>query len=115
MAGTYRAGQCDSGRHSSWRLLATPGNERVMKTVVFACVQNAGRSQMAAAFFNQMADPALATSISAGTSPAAKVQPEVVQAMHEVDIDISSAQPKLLTRELASQADLLITMGCGDE
>jgi arsenate reductase len=86
-----------------------------MKTVVFACVHNAGRSQIAAAWFNEMADAAIARALSAGTRPAERVHPEVVEAMHEVGIDLSSARPTLLTPELAARADLLITMGCGDE
>ena len=86
-----------------------------MKTVIFACVHNAGRSQMAAAFFNVMADTSRARAISAGTHPAERVHPEVVEAMRGSGIDLSAAKPQLLTQELAAGADLLITMGCGDE
>ena len=86
-----------------------------MKTVIFACVQNAGRSQMAAELFNQLANPALAHAVSAGTRPASHVHPEVVIAMQEVSIDVSAAKPKLLTPELVAGAYLLITMGCGDQ
>jgi len=86
-----------------------------MKRVIFACVHNAGRSQMAAAFFNSMADPAKAISISAGTRPAEGVHPEVLAAMREVGIDLSGARPRKLTSELAQGTSLLITMGCGDE
>ena len=86
-----------------------------MKTVIFACVQNAGRSQMAAAYFNQLANLSLARAVSAGTRPAARVHPGVVEAMREVGIDLSGARPQLLTERLASGAQLLITMGCGDE
>jgi glycerol uptake facilitator-like aquaporin len=86
-----------------------------MKTVLFACVHNAGRSQMAAAFLNRLADPQLARAISAGTSPADHVHPEVQAAMAELDIDLSGARPQRLTRDLASTAQLLITMGCGDK
>lgn len=86
-----------------------------MKTVIFACVHNAGRSQMAAAFFNEMANSAVSQALSAGTHPAERVHPEVVEAMRESGIDLSSAKPQLLTKELAARADLLITMGCGDE
>lgn len=86
-----------------------------MKTVVFACVHNAGRSQMAAALFNRLADPAKARAISAGTRPGTRVHPEVVAAMAEVAIDLSGAVPKLLTPELAGAGSFLITMGCGDE
>jgi arsenate reductase (thioredoxin) len=82
--------------------------------VLFACVHNAGRSQMAAAFFNAEADPAKARAISAGTQPGKSVHPEVVDAMSEVGIDLSAARPRRLTPELASQASLLITMGCGE-
>jgi arsenate reductase len=85
-----------------------------MKTVIFACVHNAGRSQMAAALFNAMANPERARAVSAGTQPATNVHREVVAAMREVEIDLSSAKPRLLTEELARDADLLITMGCGD-
>lgn len=85
-----------------------------MKTVIFACVHNAGRSQMAAAFFNHAA-PAGARAVSAGTNPGTRVHPEVVDAMREVGIDLSSATPQKLTAELAAGARMLITMGCGDE
>jgi len=82
--------------------------------VVFACVHNAGRSQMAAAFFDALADPERARAISAGTDPAARVHPEVVAAMGEVGIDVSRAVPQRLTADLAAGARLLVTMGCGD-
>jgi arsenate reductase len=85
-----------------------------MKTVIFACVHNAGRSQMAAAFFNELSRGS-AKGISAGTAPAERVHPEVVAAMREAGIDLSAAAPQKLTRELAGTADLLITMGCGDQ
>ncbi len=85
-----------------------------MKTVLFACVHNAGRSQMAAALFNQLADPAQARAISAGTEPGDHIHPEVLQAMHEIGIDLSTVRPQKLTRELAATASLLITMGCGE-
>jgi arsenate reductase len=86
-----------------------------MKTVIFACVHNAGRSQMAAAYFNALADSTKARALSAGTSPGDRVHPEVVAAMQEEGIDLSAAQPRTLTPELTAQADLLITMGCGDQ
>ncbi len=86
-----------------------------MKTYIFACVHNAGRSQMAAAFFNAMADPGQARALSAGTKPGERVHPEVVEVMRESGIDLASARPQLLTRELASTATVLVTMGCGDE
>ena len=86
-----------------------------MKTVIFACVHNAGRSQMAAAFFNQLADPAKARAESAGTSPGPRVHPEVLAAMGEAGLDLAAETPKRLTPELAGRAQMLITMGCGDE
>jgi arsenate reductase len=85
-----------------------------MKTVIFACVHNAGRSQMAAAFFNAAADPGKARAISAGTQPAEHVHPVVVSVMGEVGIDLSDARPQKLTKEIAHTGTLLITMGCGD-
>jgi arsenate reductase (thioredoxin) len=86
-----------------------------MFKVIFACVHNAGRSQMAAAFFNQLADRKKAEAISAGTEPGPQVHPEVLAAMQEVGIDLSDAKPKRLTDEMARDAQLLITMGCGDK
>ncbi len=86
-----------------------------MNRVVFACVHNAGRSQMAAAFFNALADPAKARAISAGTAPGERVHPEVVAAMREVGVDLSQARPQRLTAALADGARLLVTMGCGEE
>jgi protein-tyrosine-phosphatase len=83
--------------------------------VIFACIHNAGRSQMAAAFFNQLADPAKALAVSAGTDPGLRVHPEVLTAMQEVGVDLSSAKPQKLTKEMAQDAQLLITMGCGDK
>jgi arsenate reductase (thioredoxin) len=86
-----------------------------MFQAVFACVHNAGRSQMAAAFFNHLADPKLARAISAGTQPGAQVHPVVLEVMREVGIDLSEAKPQKLTTDLAADAEMLITMGCGDE
>jgi arsenate reductase (thioredoxin) len=86
-----------------------------VKTILFACVHNAGRSQMAAAFFNDMVDPAVARAISAGTRPAAAIHPEVLEAMREAGLDLGTVRPQVLSEELAEGADLLITMGCGDE
>ena len=97
-----------------------------MKPVIFACVHNAGRSQMAAAWFNYLVEQATSSlpvstsglqrrALSAGTAPAARVHPEVVEVMKEVGIDLSGAAPRKLTAELAQGADLLVTMGCGDE
>lgn len=85
-----------------------------MHTVLFACVHNAGRSQMAAAFFNALADPEMARAISAGTQPAANVHREVLDVMRECGLDLSTAQPTRLTDKLAHQAQLLVTMGCGE-
>jgi arsenate reductase (thioredoxin) len=86
-----------------------------MLKVIFACVHNAGRSQMAAAFFNQLADPAKALAMSAGTEPGECVHPEVMAVMREIGIDLSNAKPQRLTEELAKDAQILITMGCGDK
>ncbi len=85
-----------------------------MTTVLFACVHNAGRSQMAAALFNLEADPAKARAISAGTQPGPHVHPEVRDAMLELGVDVSGVRPQRLTDDLARQAQVLITMGCGD-
>jgi len=82
--------------------------------VLFVCVHNAGRSQMAEAFFNQLARGKARVS-SAGTAPADAVDPTVVEAMREVGIDISGNKPKALTREMVEQADVVVTMGCGAE
>ena len=86
-----------------------------MTTVIFACIQNAGRSQMAAAFFNALADPSRARAISAGTRPAAHVHPEVVAVMREAGLDLAGAEPRRLTAELAAGAAWLVTMGCGED
>jgi len=86
-----------------------------MKTVLFACVHNAGRSQMAAAWFNRLADSSKARAISAGTDPGPHVHPEVVAAMREVGVDLAGAATTKLTPDVARQAQLLVTMGCGDE
>jgi len=86
-----------------------------MNVVLFACVHNAGRSQMAAAWFNRLADPAKARAISAGTAPGSRVHPEVINAMNEVGVDLSTAGTTRLTTEVAQQAQMLITMGCGDQ
>ena len=85
-----------------------------MKKVVFACVHNAGRSQMAAAFFNALASPELARAVSAGTEPAERVYPEVFEVMREVGIDLAGVKPQRLTNELVADASLLITMGCDE-
>ncbi|HEU4412716.1 MAG TPA: arsenate reductase ArsC [Polyangiaceae bacterium] len=82
--------------------------------VLFACVHNAGRSQMAAAWFNALADPAKARALSAGTEPGERVHPEVAAAMGEVGIDLSGERPRFLSDDLARAASLLVTMGCGE-
>ncbi len=85
-----------------------------MATVLFVCLHNAGRSQMSQALFERAA-AGKHNALSAGTTPAEHVHPEVVQVMHELDIDLSDRRPQLLTRALAEQADIIVTMGCGDE
>jgi arsenate reductase (thioredoxin) len=83
--------------------------------VLFACVHNAGRSQMAAALFNALADPSRAEALSAGTRPGTAIHPEVIEAMREIGIDLTQATPRLLSADLAGGATMLITMGCGEE
>jgi len=85
-----------------------------MKTVLFVCVHNSGRSQMAEAFFNKLAK-GRAKGLSAGTQPAEAVNPVVIEAMRETGIDISHNKPKALTMEMLEQADRVITMSCGAE
>ncbi len=85
-----------------------------MHTVIFACVHNAGRSQMAAAFFNALADASRAHAVSAGTQPGPRVHPQVLEVMLEAGIDLGAARPRLLTAELARAATMLVTMGCGE-
>jgi len=82
--------------------------------VLFACVHNAGRSQMAAAWFNALADRTKASAVSAGTQPGTRVHPEVVTVMREVSIDLSAVQPRFLSDELANESNVLVTMGCGE-
>ena len=82
-------------------------------SVIFVCVHNAGRSQMAAAFLTHLAGN-LVEVRSAGSAPADSVNPAVVEAMKEVGIDISHEQPKVLTTSAIEQSDVVITMGCGD-
>jgi glycerol uptake facilitator-like aquaporin len=85
-----------------------------LKTYLFACVHNAGRSQMAAALFNLYADRSRCLAISAGTEPADHVHPLVVQVMREIEVDLSSIRPQKLTPDLAKTASVLVTMGCGE-
>lgn len=82
--------------------------------VLFACVHNAGRSQMAAAFFNSIAHTEDVQAESAGTQPGERVHPDVAAVMKEVGIDLKNAKPQLLTEQLAESAELLVTMGCGE-
>jgi protein-tyrosine-phosphatase len=84
-----------------------------MATALFVCLHNAGRSQMSAALFEQAA-AGRHHAMSAGTTPGARVHPEVVEVMLELGIDLGDRTPQLLTRELAEQADVVVTMGCGD-
>ena len=86
-----------------------------MNTVIFACIHNAGRSQMAAAWFNALADSSKARAVSAGTEPGTRVHPEVLEAMREVGVDLSQQKPQKLTDDLAREAQMLVTMGCGEQ
>jgi arsenate reductase (thioredoxin) len=83
-------------------------------TALFVCLHNAGRSQMSAALFERAAG-GRHRALSAGTTPAERVHPEVVEVMREVGVDLSGRSPVRLTRELAERADVVVTMGCGDE
>jgi arsenate reductase (thioredoxin) len=85
-----------------------------MATALFVCLHNAGRSQMSQALFERAAE-GRHRALSAGTTPAERVHPEVVEVMRELGIDVAEREPKLITRELAEQADVVVTMGCGDE
>ncbi|MCY1030484.1 arsenate reductase ArsC [Corallococcus sp. BB11-1] len=82
-----------------------------MNTVIFACKQSAGSSQIAAAFFNVMADPSKARAIAAGMQPAEGVQPEVLATMKDITVDMTGAKPTQLTAELAKSAKVLVTLG----
>jgi arsenate reductase len=84
-----------------------------MASVLFVCLHNAGRSQMSQALFERAAD-GRHTAVSAGTAPAEHVHPEVIEVMRELGIDLADRRPQLLTRELTEQADMVVTMGCGD-
>jgi arsenate reductase len=85
-----------------------------MARVLFACLHNAGRSQISQALFEREAGQRH-PSASAGTTPAERVHPEVVEVMREVDLDLSDRRPRRLDRDLAEWADVVVTMGCGDE
>jgi len=91
-----------------------PMPDAVGAHVLFVCRQNAGRSQMSQALFERAAG-GRQTAASAGTRPAERVHPEVVEAMGELGIDLADRQPRALDRTLAEQADVVVTMGCGDE
>lgn len=84
-----------------------------MKTVIFVCTHNAGRSQIAAALFNQYADPSKAIALSAGTLPAEKIYPNVVTALKQIGLDVEKQKPTLLTKEWAKQVDYVVTMCAG--
>src|SRR5687768_14523340 len=88
--------------------------DRRMAVVLFVCLHNAGRSQMSAALFDRAAGGRHRAE-SAGTSPADQVHPEVVAVMREVNVDLSSRRPRRLSRDQAERADVVVTMGCGDE
>lgn len=105
--------------HAAWPAAAEAlrdmaGRARVSR-VIFACIRNAGRSQMAVAFFNQLADPGRARALSAGTEPSGTVDPKVIEAMREIGIDLSPSIPRRLNACLAMAAGHLVTMGCGPE
>ena len=85
-----------------------------MTQVVFACVHNAGRSQMAAALLTLLTDPTKVRGVSAGTQPGARVHPEVLLAMRELGVDLEGVQPQLLTAAMVAASGFLITMGCGE-
>jgi protein-tyrosine-phosphatase len=85
-----------------------------VSTVLFACLHNAGRSQMSQALFERAAD-GRHHALSAGTTPDDRVHPEVVEVMRELGLELADREPRLLTRELAQRADIVITMGCGDQ
>ena len=91
-----------------------PMSDAVAAHVLFVCRQNAGRSQMSQALFERAAG-GRHTAASAGTRPAERVHPEVVEAMGELGIDLADRRPRALDRALAEQADVVVTMGCGDE
>ena len=101
--------------HTAKDVLMPHGESRPVRTYLFACIHNAGRSQIAAALFNMYGNSAECCAISAGTQPAVLVHPEVVEVMREIGIDLSSAKPQKLTEELARTASVLVTMGCGEQ
>ena len=85
-----------------------------MSTVLFVCLQNAGRSQISQALFEQLG-AGRHGALSAGTTPAERVHPEAIDVMRELGVDLADRQRQLLTHELAQDADVVVTMGCGDQ
>ncbi len=94
--------------------MTTTADQTGKPTVLFVCVHNAGRSQMAAGYLQHLAGDRIEV-LSAGSQPADQVNPAAVAAMAEEGIDIAAAQPKILTTEAVQESDVVITMGCGDE
>jgi arsenate reductase len=105
------AGQAMTALH----LNPGPSGRPSVRRVIFACVRNAGRSQMAVAFFNELADPKRARALSAGTEPAGTVDAKVIEAMGEAGIDLSPSIPRRLNACLAMAAGNIVTMGCGQD
>lgn len=87
---------------------------RSPQSVLFVCSLNAGRSQIAAAFFNTLADPQRASALSAGLDPAPRVHPEVVTVMREVGIDLAGVEPMALTARMQTEVSFLVTLGCAE-
>lgn len=92
-----------------------PSSGQARSRVIFACLRNAGRSQMAVAFFNQMADPQRARAISAGAAPFGGVDPKVIDAMRETGVELLLSIPRRLNAPLATTAGHVVAMGCGDD
>ena len=93
--------------------ILTGGSMKEKSQVLFVCVHNAGRSQMAAGFMEKLSNGKV-TVLSAGSAPKDSINPMAIQAMAEIDIDIANNQPKILTTEAVKESDVVITMGCGD-
>src|SRR5262249_10003976 len=108
-------GPCLAQGRRSRRRSARIRRRALMNTVIFACIHNAGRSQMAAAWFTALADPTKARPVSAGTDPGTRVHPEVLDAVKEVVLDVGHRKLKKLHDDLARGAQMLITMGCGEQ
>ena len=106
--------QRDAPRARARQLGDHPRAQALMATALFVCLHNAGRSQMSQALFERAAE-GRHRALSAGTTPGDRVHPEVVEVMRELGIDLADRIPKALTTELAEQADVVVTMGCGDE